>query len=182
MFVYQCQIISDFLYVCQSVHCLNFLLDYGNSEYLQSWMSQLSQIFWIYSWDVCTLVPNNFRFLVPLSVFSLPHFLTENRLSVITPVLHELYFSNFLETFLGCLYNKLRPEVLQVQKHGPNHGPKKETPWTCYLDPRKPVFKISNLQVAWNILSRLGSTCDYNQLQLQRGLAKKYVYQLMAKT
>ena len=57
-----------------------------------------------HSWGVCTIVPNNFRFLVCLSVCSLPYFLTEIRLSVISPVHEELSFSNFLDIFLGCLY------------------------------------------------------------------------------
>ena len=64
-------------------------------------MSYLFHIFRRHSWDVSTLVQNNFIFLVCLSVCSLPHFLTENRLSVLTPVLDEVSFLNFLEIFLG---------------------------------------------------------------------------------
>ena len=48
-----------------------------NIRYLQFWMSYLSQIFWRHSWDVCTLILNNFKFLVCLSVCSLPDFLTK---------------------------------------------------------------------------------------------------------
>ena len=44
-------------------------------------MNHLSQIFWRHSWDVSTQVPNNLRFLVFLSVCSLPQFLTEIQLS-----------------------------------------------------------------------------------------------------
>ena len=55
---------------------------YVNNGYFQFWMSWLSQIFWRHSLDVCTLVSNNFRFLVCLSVCSLPHYLTEIRLSL----------------------------------------------------------------------------------------------------
>ena len=79
-------------------------LSYSNSAYIgyiQFWKSYLSQIFWRHSRELCTLNLNNFRFLVCLSVWLLPHFFTENRLSVIFPVLDELFFSNFLETFQG---------------------------------------------------------------------------------
>ena len=118
-------------------------------------MSYLFQIFRRHSWDVSAVVQHNFRFLVCLSVCSLPHYLTDIMLTVdisssggtsffkfsediswilvqyfkiiqdflyvclsvhcltyllilcyqwISPVLDELAFSNFLETFLGCLY------------------------------------------------------------------------------
>ena len=62
-------------------------------------MSYLSQIFWRQFWDVCTLILNDFSFLVCLSVCSLPHFLTEISVSMISPVVDELSFSNFLELF-----------------------------------------------------------------------------------
>ena len=71
--------------------------------YIRFWMSYPSQIFWRHSLVFCTLILNNFRFLVCLSVCSLTHFLTENRLSVIYQVLDELSFSNSLEIFQGCL-------------------------------------------------------------------------------
>ena len=45
-------------------------------------MTNLFQIFWRHSWVVPTLVPNNSKNLVCLSVCSLPHFLTEIRLSL----------------------------------------------------------------------------------------------------
>ena len=45
-------------------------------------MTYLSEIFCRHTWDVCSLVPNNFKFLVCLSVCSLPHFLTKIPLSV----------------------------------------------------------------------------------------------------
>ena len=48
--------------------------------YLSFWMRYLSELFWRYSCDVPTLVPNNSKNLVCLSVCSLPHFLTEIRL------------------------------------------------------------------------------------------------------
>ena len=48
--------------------------------YLQFWMRYLSEIFWRLSWNVCTLHPNNFEFLVCLSVFQLAYYLTEIRL------------------------------------------------------------------------------------------------------
>ena len=104
IFALKFQMISDLLFVCQSVNCLTSLLKLVYQWYLQFWMSNLSQIFWRYSLDVCALILNNFRFLVCLSVWSLPQFLTENRLSVITPILDELSFSNFQEIIRGCLY------------------------------------------------------------------------------
>ena len=96
---------------CMSVSLFIALLPYWNSvniEYIKFWMSYLSEIFWIYSWYVCSLILNNFRFLVWLSVCSLPYFLTKNRSSVITPVLDELSFSNFLETCFRCLYTSFK--------------------------------------------------------------------------
>ena len=63
--------------VCLSGHQLAYFLTeirllYG---YLQFWMRYLSEIFWRQSWDVCTLVPNNFEFLVCLSVCQFANFL-----------------------------------------------------------------------------------------------------------
>ena len=45
-------------------------------------MSYLFSNFRRHSWDVSALVQNNLRFLVCLSVCSISHFLTENRLTV----------------------------------------------------------------------------------------------------
>ena len=42
-------------------------------------MRYLSEIFWRHFWDVGTLFPNNFEFLVCLSVCQLAYFLTEIR-------------------------------------------------------------------------------------------------------
>ena len=53
---------------------------FGAEQYLWFWMRFLSEIFWIHLWDGCTLVSNNFKFLVCLSVCSLPHFFTKIRL------------------------------------------------------------------------------------------------------
>merc|ERR1711954_607792 len=47
--------------------------------YLQFWKKYLSQIFWRHSWDVGTLIPNNFEIVVCLSVCYLAYFLTEIR-------------------------------------------------------------------------------------------------------
>ena len=55
---------------------------YINSGYLQFWTSYLSQIFWRHSWDVCTIIPTIFKFLVCLSACSLPHILTKIMLTV----------------------------------------------------------------------------------------------------
>ena len=92
VFIHWFQIISDFLYVYQSVHYLSSLLKIGYQWYLRFWMSYLSQIFWRYSWEVCSLFSNNFMFFVCLSVCSLPHFVTEISLSMISLVLDELSF------------------------------------------------------------------------------------------
>ena len=81
MFLHLFKMIWDFLYVCQSLHGLTSLLKLMYQWYLQFWMRYLPQIFWRHPGDVCTLVPNNFRFLVCLSVCSLPKFLTEIWLS-----------------------------------------------------------------------------------------------------
>ena len=70
------------MYVFQSVPCLNSLLNLDYHWYLKFLMSFLSQIFWRYSWGVCKLVPNGFRFPVCLSVCSLTHLLTEIRSSL----------------------------------------------------------------------------------------------------
>ena len=96
------------MYVSQSVHCTTSLLILEYQWYLQFWISYLLSIFWTHSWEVCLLILNIFSFLVCLSVCPLPHFFTENRLAVITQVLDELFFSNFMETFLGCLYTNFR--------------------------------------------------------------------------
>ena len=45
--------------------------------YLQFWMRYLSEMFQRHSFDICTLVPNNLKFLVCLSVCQLAYFLTE---------------------------------------------------------------------------------------------------------
>ena len=72
---------SEFL-LCLSVRLLAYFLPeirliQGN---LKFWMRYLSEIFWRLSWNVCTLHPNNFEFLVCLSVFQLAYYLTEIRL------------------------------------------------------------------------------------------------------
>ena len=43
-------------------------------------MRSLSEIFWRLSWNDCILDPNNFKYLVCLSVYLLAYFLTEIRL------------------------------------------------------------------------------------------------------
>ena len=57
------------MYVCQSVHYLTSLLKIGYQWYLQFWVSYLSQIFWGYSGDICTLVSNDFRYFVVCQSF-----------------------------------------------------------------------------------------------------------------
>ena len=83
-------------------------LYYINSGYLQLWRSQLSQIFWRYSLDVCTLVPNNFRFIVCLSVCALPHFLTEIRLSLDISSSRGAIFFKFSGDIPGMFLHQLK--------------------------------------------------------------------------
>ena len=47
--------------------------------YIQFWMKYLSEIFLRHFWDDGTLFPNNFEYLVCLSVCWLAYFLTESR-------------------------------------------------------------------------------------------------------
>merc|ERR1711954_485153 len=70
---------SDF-FVCLSVCYLAYFLTeiIQILGYLQFWTRYLSEIFLRHSWDVFTLVPNNFNFFVCLSVCYLAYFLTEN--------------------------------------------------------------------------------------------------------
>ena len=77
-------------------------------------MSYLSQIFWKYFWDISLLILNNFRFLVCLSVCSLPHFLTEYTFSVITLSLtnKEIRVTLYNLRFLVCLSVCSLPHLL----------------------------------------------------------------------
>ena len=69
---------SEFV-VCLSVYWLAYFLTKIMSiqGYLQFWIRYISEFFWRHSWDVGTLFPNNFEFLVCLSVCQLAYFLTE---------------------------------------------------------------------------------------------------------
>ena len=71
------KIISDFLYVCQSVHCLTSLLKLGYLLISPVEVELSFSNFGTHSWNVSALVQNNLGFLVGLSVCSLPHFLTD---------------------------------------------------------------------------------------------------------
>ena len=65
------------------------------------WISPVPDVlhfsnFWRHSWDVSTQVPNKFKFVVCLSVCSLPHFLTEIRLSLdISKCIWAIFFQIF---------------------------------------------------------------------------------------
>ena len=66
-----------YLSVCQLAY---FLTDIKLTKgYLQFWMRFLSEISWRFSWNDCSLDPNNSEFLVCLSVCQLAYFLTEIR-------------------------------------------------------------------------------------------------------
>ena len=107
MFVHLFQIVVNFLYVCQSVSWLTSLLKlFKYRDISSSGRDIFLRFFWRHSWDVGTLIPNNFEILVCLSVGYLAYFLTEITQIKITPVLDEIFFWNFLETFLGFWYNR----------------------------------------------------------------------------
>ena len=63
-------------------------------------MRYLSEFFWRHSWDVGTLFRNNFEFLVCQSLSWLTSLLKLDK--GISPVLNEIFFLNFLKTFLRC--------------------------------------------------------------------------------
>ena len=80
-------------------------------------MSYLFQIFCRNFWDSCTLVQNNLRFLVCLSVCSLPHFLTEIILTVDIsssgwPIFHilswDIPYKCWYNSFYEFLYTGLK--------------------------------------------------------------------------
>ena len=66
-------------------------------------MSYLFQIFWRHSWDVPTLVPDNSKNFVYLSVCSLPHFLTEIWLSLDISSCRWAIFFKFVGDIPGIL-------------------------------------------------------------------------------
>ena len=67
--------------VCLSVCSLAYFLTEIRQiqGYLLFLMIYLSEIFWRHFWDIFTLFPNNFKFLLCLSVHQLAYFLTEMR-------------------------------------------------------------------------------------------------------
>ena len=71
---------SEYL-ICLSFYQLAyFLTEFRPLQgFLLFWMRYLSEMFLRQSQDVCTLVQNNFEFLVCMSVCQLAHFLTEIR-------------------------------------------------------------------------------------------------------
>ena len=95
------QIILNFVYVCQSISWLTFLLKLDKKGYLQFLIRYLSENFWTHSWDVNTLVPNDSKKIrVSLSLLTglLPYWNSTNE--GISPVPDEISFWNFLKTFL----------------------------------------------------------------------------------
>ena len=70
--------ISDFLLCLSVCQLAYFLIEITQIQgYLQFCKRYLSEFFLRHSWDVCTLIPINFEFLVCLSVCQLAYFLTE---------------------------------------------------------------------------------------------------------
>ena len=104
MFVHLFQIILNFMYVCQSVSWLTSLLKLYKYRDISSSGRYISEIFWRHFWDVGTLIPNKSEFLVCLSVCYLAYIFTEITQIWITPVLDDISFWNFLETFSGLWY------------------------------------------------------------------------------
>ena len=88
--VHRLQIISDFFYVCQSVYC--FISFEIRLSVIYLVLDKLSFSFWRYSCNVCKLAQYNLRILVCFSVCLLLHFLTDIRVSVISPVMDEKLF------------------------------------------------------------------------------------------
>ena len=63
------------LSVCQLAYSLTEIRQIQG--YLQFWMRYLSESFWRHFWDIGTLDPNNYHFVVCLSVCQLAYLLTE---------------------------------------------------------------------------------------------------------
>ena len=64
-------------------------------------MRYLSEIFWRHSWDVCTQLPNNYKFLVCLLVLLLAYFLTEIRQIWIYLLIWKSYLFEFFRNIPG---------------------------------------------------------------------------------
>ena len=103
MFVHLFQIILNFLYICQSVSWLTSLLKLDKYGDISSSEWDLSEIFWRHSRDIGTLALNNSEFFVSLLVALLPYW---NYTNIETPVLDDISFWNWLETFLGLWYTR----------------------------------------------------------------------------
>ena len=76
-------------------HCL---LKIGFTLYsLQFLVMYLSKIFRRHCWNVWTLLPNNFRIFVCISVYLLPHFLAEIRLTLLYLNLLMRYIQEYIK-------------------------------------------------------------------------------------
>ena len=83
-------------------------------------MRYLSEIFWRHSQDVCSLVPNNYKFLVCLSVCQLAYFLTEIRqiqgyLKFWMRYLSEIFWRHFWD--VGTLFPNNQKFLLCLSVH-----------------------------------------------------------------
>ena len=58
-------------------------------------------MFWRHSWDVCTLVPNNLKFCVCMSVFSLAYFITDCKCDNCLLVLVLLIVWDYITVIFG---------------------------------------------------------------------------------
>ena len=116
------QIISDFLYVCQSAHYLTLLLklDY---HWISSVVDELSfSNFWETFLGCFCTSSNNFRFLVCLSVCLLPHFLTNIMLSSSRgAIFFQIFCRNFWDS-CSLVQNSLRLLVCLSVFSLPNSG------------------------------------------------------------
>ena len=90
------------LSVCQLAYFLNEIRQIQG--YLKFCMRYLSEFFWRHFWDVGTLFPNNFEFLVCLPVCQLAYFLTEIR-----------QIQGYLQFWMSYLYETFSyiPEMLE---------------------------------------------------------------------
>ena len=79
MLIHLCQIIQNFLCVCQSVNWLTSLLKLYKYRDISSSGRDIFLNFLRHSWDICTLFPSNYEFHICLSVCFFAYFLTKIR-------------------------------------------------------------------------------------------------------
>ena len=116
MFVHYFQIITNFLFVCQSFSLLTSLLKFGNIGISPVLDEIFCRFFFRHSGDVFKLFPKNLTYLVCLSVLYLAYFRTVIR-PIQVYILEEISLRIFLETFLGYF----QPPPLTLGKFSMEH-------------------------------------------------------------